>query len=102
MKALYKVCTHLGCLYEWKDQTQRFECPCHGSKFRQDGRNIDGPATRDLDEFVVTAEDANGAVVDQTTEEQRYVIAQEGLIYKIDTGSKITGLPSDPNLQVES
>lgn len=102
MKAIYKVCTHLGCLYEWKDQTQRFECPCHGSKFNQAGRNIQGPAARDLDEFVVIAEDTSGNQVDQTTEVKRYVVAQEGLVYKIDTGRKIVGLPSDPALKVEA
>ena len=78
MAAIYKVCTHLGCLYEWKDQTGRFECPCHGSKFRQDGRNIKGPATRDLDQFIVTAEDTSGNTVDQTTPEHRYVTAEDG------------------------
>ncbi|RME83154.1 MAG: Rieske (2Fe-2S) protein [Caldilineae bacterium] len=102
LAALYKVCTHLGCLYEWKEQTQRFECPCHGSKFRQDGRNIHGPATRDLDQFIVTVEDTSGNHVDETTEEHRYVVAQEGLIYKVDTGRKILGRPSDPKLQLEA
>ena len=100
--ALYKVCTHLGCLYEWKDQTERFECPCHGSKFRQDGRNIQGPATRDLDQFVITVEDQSGSQVDQTTPERRYVVAQDGLIYRIDTGRKILGRPSDPSLALEA
>ena len=32
-KALYMVCTHLGCLYQWVESNNRFECPCHGSKF---------------------------------------------------------------------
>lgn len=99
--ALYKVCTHLGCLYEWKDQTGRFECPCHGSKFRQDGRNLQGPATRDLDQFVITVEDQSGSQIEQTTPEKRYVIAQDGLTYKIDTGRKILGRPSDPALALE-
>lgn len=102
MVALYKVCTHLGCLYEWKDQTRRFECPCHGSKFNQSGRNIQGPATRDLDQFVVTVLDSAGNQVDQTTPDHRYVLAGEGLTYKIDTGRKILGRPSDPNLAVEA
>lgn len=101
MAALYKVCTHLGCLYEWKDQTVRFECPCHGSKFNQAGRNIHGPAARDLDQFVVTVLDAAGSPVDQTTVDHRYVTVVEGATYSIDTGKKITGLPSDPALQVE-
>src|SRR5581483_1626126 len=30
--ALYNVCVHLGCLYQWQPVTNRFECPCHGSK----------------------------------------------------------------------
>ncbi|MCO6452483.1 MAG: ubiquinol-cytochrome c reductase iron-sulfur subunit [Caldilineales bacterium] len=102
MIALYKVCTHLGCLYEWKDQTERFECPCHGSKFNQAGRNIKGPAARDLDQFVVAVEDSTGAVVDVTTELHRYVTAGEGLTYKVDTGRKILGRPSDPSLHVEA
>ncbi len=100
--ALYKVCTHLGCLYEWKDQTHRFECPCHGSKFRQDGRNIQGPATRDLDQFVVTVQDQAGNVLDQTTPDHRYVLVKDGAVYKIDTGKKILGRPSDPSLRVEA
>lgn len=100
--ALYKVCTHLGCLYEWKDQTARFECPCHGSKFNQAGRNIQGPAARDLDQFMVTVEDVSGAQVDQTTEDHRYVEVVDGGSYLIDTGRKFMGLPSDPALQVEA
>ncbi|RME83464.1 MAG: hypothetical protein D6775_08025 [Caldilineae bacterium] len=99
MKALYKVCTHLGCLYEWKDQTQRFECPCHGSRFRQDGRVIRGPAARDLDEFVVTAYDAEGNVIDASSPEKRYVVARDDATYKVDTGQKMLGHPADPRLQ---
>ncbi|MCO6453495.1 MAG: Rieske 2Fe-2S domain-containing protein [Caldilineales bacterium] len=99
MKALYKVCTHLGCLYEWKDQTQRFECPCHGSRFRQDGRVIRGPAARDLDEFVATVYDQAGTQIDQTTSEKRFVVALDDVFYKIDTGKKILGNPADPALR---
>ena len=31
--AIYKVCVHLGCLYKWVPVNDRFECPCHGSKY---------------------------------------------------------------------
>ena len=102
MAALYKVCTHLGCLFEWKDQTKRFECPCHGSKFNQAGRNIHGPAARDLDQFIVTAFDTSGNQMDQTSADHRYITAEDGLVYKIDTGRKILGRPSDPSLHVEA
>lgn len=56
-KALYMVCTHLGCLYKWESSNVRFECPCHGSKFSHDGFYIEGPAPRSLDYFDVTVED---------------------------------------------
>jgi cytochrome b6-f complex iron-sulfur subunit len=52
--ALYKVCTHLGCLYKWVDANGRFECPCHGSKYEVDGTYIEGPAPRSLDRFAMT------------------------------------------------
>jgi cytochrome b6-f complex iron-sulfur subunit len=61
--ALYKVCVHLGCLYAWVDSTNRFECPCHGSKYQLDGTYIEGPAPRDLDRFVVKLVDDKGNVV---------------------------------------
>ncbi|MFN8596613.1 MAG: Rieske 2Fe-2S domain-containing protein [Anaerolineae bacterium] len=61
--ALYKVCVHLGCLYAWVDSNQRFECPCHGSKYHLDGTYIEGPAPRDLDRFVVQLVDEAGNVV---------------------------------------
>lgn len=58
--ALYKVCTHLGCLYKWVDANGRFECPCHGSKFQTTGHYIEGPATRSLDRFAITIRTASG------------------------------------------
>ncbi|MEZ4727270.1 MAG: Rieske 2Fe-2S domain-containing protein [Caldilineaceae bacterium] len=72
-KALYMVCTHLGCLYKWEPSQERFECPCHGSKFRYDGYYIKGPAPRSLDQFAIGRE--NGQIV-------------------VDTGRKILGEPS--------
>lgn len=53
--AIYKVCTHLGCIYAWTDSNNRFECPCHGSKYRLDGRRIEAPAPRNLDRFKLYA-----------------------------------------------
>jgi len=64
LMAIYKVCTHLGCLYRFEPSTERFECPCHGSKFHQDGTKIleEGPAPRGLDRFTVELRDEKGAV----------------------------------------
>ncbi len=72
-KAIYMVCTHLGCLYKWEPSNFRFECPCHGSKFSHDGFFIEGPAPRSLDYFELTVE--NGQVV-------------------VDTGKKVNGDPA--------
>jgi cytochrome b6-f complex iron-sulfur subunit len=64
-RALYMVCTHLGCLYKWEPSNFRFECPCHASKFSHDGHYIEGPASRSLDQFVIEVVQ-NGSVVGST------------------------------------
>lgn len=42
------VCTHLGCTVQWREDKREFDCPCHGSRFSQDGTVIGGPAPRPL------------------------------------------------------
>lgn len=64
--ALYNVCVHLGCLYQWQHTTNRFECPCHGSKYQKDGTYIEGPAPRSLDRIEIIFQDADGKVLAQT------------------------------------
>jgi cytochrome b6-f complex iron-sulfur subunit len=66
--ALYGVCTHLGCLPKWVDTNQRFECPCHGSKYEINGKWIEGPAPRSLDRFKtkLTFEDGTTAETNDT------------------------------------
>lgn len=41
-------CPHLGCALKWNPQEHSWDCPCHGSRFTEDGRLIDNPATGDL------------------------------------------------------
>jgi cytochrome b6-f complex iron-sulfur subunit len=60
--ALYGVCTHLGCLPRWVDTNNRFECPCHGSKFQKNGRYIEGPAPRSMDRFETRVTFTDGSV----------------------------------------
>lgn len=42
------VCTHLGCTVDWNATETRFECPCHGSQYDNQGKVIHGPASRPL------------------------------------------------------
>lgn len=94
--ALYKVCTHLGCLYNWNDQEGKFICPCHGSQFQYDGNYIRGPAPRDLDRFVVQAIDPEtGEVIAETSSDGEPLPIPQDREYliKVDTGAKIIGEP---------
>ena len=90
VRALYRVCTHLGCLYEWKDQTVRFECPCHGSKFEKDGKFIEGPAPRSLDQFQMTML-VGGQATATTTEGGQALPFDAAAEYEVDTGIVLKG-----------
>ncbi len=41
-------CPHMGCALKWNEQERTWDCPCHGSRFEEDGTILDGPATGDL------------------------------------------------------
>lgn len=43
-----KRCPHLGCALKWNPQERSWDCPCHGSRFSEDGQLLDNPATGDL------------------------------------------------------
>ena len=40
-------CPHLGCALKYNKEEHTWDCPCHGSRFREDGELIDNPATDD-------------------------------------------------------
>ncbi len=52
--AVSAVCTHLGCVTQWKPDAEMIACPCHGSKFKSDGTKIEGPAPRPLPHFAIS------------------------------------------------
>lgn len=79
--ALYRKCTHLGCVVPWMPEEQsedklaskgRFNCPCHASIFDRYGLVHAGPAPRPLDLFKVTLE-GNQVFVDTSVVIQRAV-----------------------------
>lgn len=41
-------CPHLGCALKWNSAEHSWDCPCHGSRFSEDGELLDNPATDDL------------------------------------------------------
>lgn len=41
-------CPHLGCALKWNAQEHSWDCPCHGSRFSEDGCLLDNPATGGL------------------------------------------------------
>ncbi len=51
--ALRSICTHLGCIPNWKPAEDKFKCPCHGSGFHVDGVNFEGPAPRPLERLKI-------------------------------------------------
>jgi cytochrome b6-f complex iron-sulfur subunit len=56
---LYQRCVHLGCRVPWCEQSQWFECPCHGSKYNHAGEYELGPAPRGLDRFQIEITDGS-------------------------------------------
>jgi cytochrome b6-f complex iron-sulfur subunit len=81
--ALSAVCTHLGCIVEWKatgvpgHPEGVIACPCHGSVFNKTGDVIKGPAPRPLDRFKMYQED-DRVIVDMTE-----IVSEEGMILKV-------------------
>jgi cytochrome b6-f complex iron-sulfur subunit len=100
---LQQACTHLACLCEWDEQSRQFVCPCHGSRFAEDGVPLGGPAPRALDRFVLRIETPAGSIVAETDPQTGAPLPvpltwpQAGggeLVLMVDTGRKIQGAPA--------
>jgi cytochrome b6-f complex iron-sulfur subunit len=73
--ALSAVCTHLGCIANWKAEDGIVACPCHGSKFDKEGNVIAGPAPRPLPRFAMSLDDQGTLVVDKAV-----IVGEESIL----------------------
>lgn len=63
--ALSIICTHLGCIPNWLPNDHKFKCPCHGSGYKPNGQNFEGPTPRPLERFKIYL-DGEDVVVDRS------------------------------------
>jgi cytochrome b6-f complex iron-sulfur subunit len=68
LAAVSTTCTHLGCIVGLSDTG--FACPCHGSRFDQDGKVTGGPAPRALPWYKLSLAPNGELEVDKDTEVQ--------------------------------
>jgi glycine/D-amino acid oxidase-like deaminating enzyme/nitrite reductase/ring-hydroxylating ferredoxin subunit len=54
LHAVSAICTHMKCRVEWNAGETSWDCPCHGSRFSQDGEVLHGPASTPLAKRNVT------------------------------------------------
>ncbi|MBE6715161.1 MAG: FAD-dependent oxidoreductase, partial [Ruminococcaceae bacterium] len=43
-----KRCPHMGCTLKWNSEERTWECPCHGSRFSENGEILDNPSNKRL------------------------------------------------------
>jgi Rieske Fe-S protein len=53
LKAFSAVCTHLSCIVQYRSDISHIWCACHNGHFDLNGRNIEGPPPKPLEQFVV-------------------------------------------------
>lgn len=54
--AFSAICTHLGCVIQWRADQGEFLCPCHGGRFSSQGKVLGGPPPRPLEPIPLTLE----------------------------------------------
>jgi glycine/D-amino acid oxidase-like deaminating enzyme/nitrite reductase/ring-hydroxylating ferredoxin subunit len=50
LHAVSAICTHMGCVVNWNNTDESWDCPCHGSRFSPDGKVLHGAALTDLEQ----------------------------------------------------
>lgn len=60
VRCLQTICPHLGCSIDYSPDRGGYACPCHTSDFSRDGRRLNGPSPRDMDELECRVSDPDG------------------------------------------
>ena len=48
LKPTVPRCPHMGCALKWNSREHSWDCPCHGSRFSEDGKRLNNPADGDI------------------------------------------------------
>ncbi len=59
LKVFSSRCTHLGCVINKIDGSE-IVCPCHGSRFNNNGIPINGPAPKSLEKLIINVDPKTG------------------------------------------
>jgi Rieske Fe-S protein len=63
IRALSTACPHLGCAVDYNPDAGEFQCPCHKSRYDKDGKRLEGPAKRGMDELDTSVDDDGRVLV---------------------------------------
>lgn len=53
LKAFSATCTHLDCIVQYRPDLKMIWCACHNGRYNLNGKNIEGPPPRPLEEYAV-------------------------------------------------
>lgn len=53
LKAFSAVCTHLACIVQYRADLGQIWCACHNGHFDLNGKNVEGPPPKPLEEYAV-------------------------------------------------
>lgn len=54
LHAVNPTCTHVHCTVAWNQAERSWDCPCHGARYSPEGKVLNGPARKPLDQVQIT------------------------------------------------
>ena len=75
------ICTHKNCALKVKEGV--LTCPCHGSKYSNEGAPNKGPAKKSLARYAISKDDKGHVVVDKTKKFEQDAWGDEAAFIKL-------------------